>query len=137
MPTADSTNSYVNVVDADEYFDARLNSSAWTSANDDDKARAVIQATRIFDGYLSWIEEIDKADVPSEVQNACCEMALVLLLNDTQVQNDMEGISEIGLSGMTVKASFEKKSIIPNHVFRLISYLVDGGNNHTIEIVRA
>jgi len=137
MPTADSSNSYINVIDADEYFDNRLNSTPWTSANNDDKARSVIQATRIFDGYLTWIEEIDKTAVPVEVKNACCEMALILLQDDTQVKNDLEGISEISLSGMSIRASHERKSIIPSHVFRLISHLVDGGNNFSIEIVRA
>jgi hypothetical protein len=136
-PTADSSNSYVTVEEAASYFDTRLNSSAWTSALADDKARALIQASRIFDGYLNWLEEIDKAAAPIEVKNACCEMALVLLQDDTQVKNDMEGISEINLSGMSVKASHQKKSIIPFHVFRLIAHLVDSGNAGTIEIVRA
>lgn len=55
MPTLDATvggasaNAYTDVAAADVYFDERLNSAAWTAANADDKARALIQATRRVD----------------------------------------------------------------------------------------
>ncbi len=130
MPTASSDNSYATHAYAATYFDERLNAEAWTGVSDDeDQHRALIQATRIFDGYLTWNTDdlgevvISKADPPPEVQVACCEMALVLLQGDTQVKDDMEGLSEVGLSGMSIKASYDKKLIIPTHVFGLISHL--------------
>ena len=42
-----SANSYVTEAAADTYFDDRLNASAWNDIDDDDdKARALIQAAR-------------------------------------------------------------------------------------------
>lgn len=56
MPTVVATvggstsNSYVEVAEADTFFDERVGSTAWTvDASADDKARAVIQATRRID----------------------------------------------------------------------------------------
>jgi len=42
-------NSYVSVSGADTYFNERLYSSAWTAASADDKARALISATKAID----------------------------------------------------------------------------------------
>lgn len=52
MPDLDSTvggaaaNSFVSIDEADTYLDNRLNTSAWTAASDDDKARGLIDASR-------------------------------------------------------------------------------------------
>lgn len=39
-------NSFATTDEGDTYCDARLNSTAWTGASDDDKSRALIEATR-------------------------------------------------------------------------------------------
>lgn len=41
-----TANSFVSEDDAEEYMDARLNASAYTDADSDDQARALIEATR-------------------------------------------------------------------------------------------
>lgn len=46
------TNAYIDTTDADAYFDERLYSTAWSNAADDDKARALIQATKSIDRQL-------------------------------------------------------------------------------------
>lgn len=46
------TNSYISVGDATAYLSARLNTSAWSGASEDDKARALITATRTIDRQL-------------------------------------------------------------------------------------
>ena len=52
MPDLDATvggpaaNSFASIDAADAYLDARLNASSWTDAADDDKVRALIDATR-------------------------------------------------------------------------------------------
>jgi hypothetical protein len=43
------TNSYVNVTDATTYFADRLYSSDWDNASTDDKAKALIMATKAID----------------------------------------------------------------------------------------
>jgi len=60
MPTviatvgASNANSFVTVAEGDTYCDARLNASAWTDAEDDDKAKAVIEATRELSAKM-WV----------------------------------------------------------------------------------
>lgn len=122
MATADSSNSYITVAAADIYFDARLHADAWNDADPDNKERAVIQATRVLDTYLVWYETPDKTDPDPAIMDATCEMALVLLAGDTQVKNDMEGLESVGLKGMNVKAR-GRKSVVPKHVFVIVSHL--------------
>ncbi len=43
------TNSYISLDNTDTYFDDRLHMTAWTGASADDKARALIQATKAID----------------------------------------------------------------------------------------
>ena len=43
------TNTYISAVDAETYFDTRLFADVWTAASADDKARAVIMATKKID----------------------------------------------------------------------------------------
>jgi hypothetical protein len=111
MPTvvatvgASTANSFVTVAEGDTYCDARLNASSWTDAADDDKARAVIEATRwlsarLWQGErasstqaLSWPRfwapnpdfsfganlYFDSTIVPQRVKDATCELALQFL----------------------------------------------------------
>jgi hypothetical protein len=60
-----SANSYASESVADDYFDERLNVAAWTDADADDRARALISATR-------WVDTLDflgtKADTAQALQ---------------------------------------------------------------------
>jgi hypothetical protein len=121
MPTvkadvgAADANSFVTRAAATTYLDARLNSGAWTNASNDDKDRALIEATktislldfiglRVDEGQaLSWPraeavnpdspgEEEFAADVlPQRVVDATCELALEFLKAGT---TDLEGVDE-------------------------------------------
>lgn len=44
-----NANSYASRAEGDAYADTRLNATSWTGASDDDKDRALIQATRTID----------------------------------------------------------------------------------------
>lgn len=101
MPSALTTaNSYGTLAEADAYFDDRLGSDAWTSATDDDKTRALLQATlRIdlcrFEGARtsdaqarSWPRtgtydrdnnELASDEVPAPVKHAQFEVALAVI----------------------------------------------------------
>ena len=81
MPDLDATvggaaaNSFVSIDDADTYLDARLNASAWTvDATDDDKARALIEATR----DLSALEPQLQGFRTDDVQALCFPRRLVI-----------------------------------------------------------
>ena len=101
MPTLDVTvggataNSYIGESAASDYFDERLNTGAWDAASPDDRARALISATRWVDtqGFigdkattaqaLAWprrdVPDIADDVIPVLVQQAVCEVALALL----------------------------------------------------------
>ena len=138
MATADTTNSYSTVAQAEVYFDARLHAGAWTGAEADDKERALIQATRILDSYVTWAEVPDKAAPPQTITDATCELALVLLSGDVQAKDDMEGIQQVSIAGMSITAATTAKRIIPAHIRLLIGeYGVIKGGTGSIELVRS
>lgn len=49
------SNTYISLADANTYAEARVAVSAWTSASDDQRNRALVQAARIIDRYIYWI----------------------------------------------------------------------------------
>ena len=57
MPLIKGENSYVDLADADYYFEDRLDSSAWTEASDIQKERALITATSMLDEF-EWIGQV-------------------------------------------------------------------------------
>ena len=138
MATADSSNSYCTVDLAETYFDARLHAAAWTGADDEDKERALIQATRALDSYVAWIEQPDKAAPPQVVMDATCELALVLLAGDVQVKDDMDGIQQVSIAGMTIVSAGAGKRLIPDHVSLLLrEYGRVKGGGGSLEMVRS
>ncbi len=46
---ASNANTYVTLVEADQYFEDRLNTSDWTGSSDDDKNRSLLTATKDID----------------------------------------------------------------------------------------
>lgn len=107
-----TSNSYVTVAEADAFFDERLNVTAWTGADADDQARALISATRRIDQEqfrgspvkalgdravsggtqaLKWPRynapaddgwHYDQAVIPERVKRATMRLALALLSGD-------------------------------------------------------
>lgn len=82
--------AYIEVIDAEAYFSTRMGSEAWDGADDDNKYKALLHATRLINA-LSFIGDKtedtqgnefprgEDADVPEAIQFACCEIALKLL----------------------------------------------------------
>lgn len=136
MAEVTANNSFCSIEDAGVYFDERLHSSVWFSAEEEDRHRSLIQATKIFNIYLSWNDE-DGDDVTGDADDgdetittideslkyATCEMALVLLQEDTMIKDDMEGIDSISIAGINIRRGTDKKKVIPPHVFAMISHL--------------
>lgn len=108
-------NSYASVVDGDAYHDGHLYASAWTVATEENRAKALVFATRLIDAEykfkgvranstqaLQWpragCRDPDGTDylardvVPSAVVNATCEMARELLIKDRTVAPVGEGL---------------------------------------------
>lgn len=111
-------NSYIDVPDADLYFDNRLYSDAWINATSDDKAKALIMATQRIDrqpwkgikvdssqklafprimyseDYKGWVSE---SEVSQNVKDACCEEALAILEigNSKRIKLQQQGVKSM------------------------------------------
>lgn len=87
---------YADETYADAYLAQRLGVEAWDNAASGDKPKALAEATRLIDlvplvGVKQDDEQVrefprdvdDGEEVPTEIQDACCEVALALLQGRT------------------------------------------------------
>src|SRR5690606_25444001 len=94
-PGASNANSYATLVEADAYFEGRVGGDAWAEYSDDERERALVDATttldaRRFGGYrandtqaLAWPRSgvaydgvaVSDSAIPVFVRNATCEQA--------------------------------------------------------------
>lgn len=124
-----SANSYTTVAEADTFLDSQLYTGTWAAANANDKARALIMATRYLDQLMDWkgaIRTITQAlrfprsglvtadginitydDVPDFMKQATAHMALALLTKDRAAEPGLwgKGFSEAQLGPMKIKVS--------------------------------
>jgi hypothetical protein len=112
-----NANAYAAVADGDAYHDGHLYATAWTAATADDKAKALVMATRVLDASWSYRGKRVKEDqslqwprqecpdpddandgliptdvVPPAIQDATCELARELLIQDRTAAPPGEGI---------------------------------------------
>lgn len=151
----EGANSYASLDDADSYFETRLNSSTYTLATDDIKKTSLIQATRAIDNYLTHrgykihtnqplayprtgVENIElyneyKHVFPeSKLIEAVCELALHMLSDERLVESSLNGIKSLKIAGSIelVAGELTEDSIIPNHIYRILSeYASKKGSN--------
>jgi len=146
-------NAYLTVEDAQDYFDERLNTDAWDDASDADKLKALKMATRAIEA-LNFVGEktVDSQEfqfprggdtaIPSEILEACCELALRLLDGvDLDSEHDLSTTTDTSFS--SVKNTYDR-SIALEHVVagipsiqawnRLVPYLRDAKE---LSVVRA
>lgn len=111
------TNSYINVADADIYFEHAIHADAWDAAPAATKESALVTATRTLDRQ-GWLGEkyqdaptqvldfprsgltdsegdaVDETAVPQEIFDATCEYGLALI-NDAALQDQQNTGSNI------------------------------------------
>lgn len=147
-------NSYLEVADADLYFGDRLNSTAWTGATPEDKAKALIGATKAIETMkfigsrtvstqkLSFPREgvyvdgilIDATVVPQDIKDAVCEYAILMLQEDYTAPDDLAQFGEVAVGSIKIKTNPSKggKAIPP-----MVASLLSNYKDSTIRIVRA
>ena len=137
MPTLTPENSYCTLEQAEAYFATRLHAEAWTSAGDETKTVALIQATRIFNTFLLWKEPV-KEPYPEALQWATCEMALYLLQEDPLAKDSMEGLSRIKLGELELEKDTSRRRVIPAYIFAMLAGLADWAvSGCSIPIIRS
>jgi hypothetical protein len=146
MALIKNTNSYVDLDDADSFFEGRLHADAWNSADEIQRTKALITAARLLDN-LSWIGVLRddsqtlafprigvyfdpllgtslelSADIPKRVKDAQMELAQHLLMTD--VVNSSSGVSELKVDVIELKG-LRADERFPSSVKRYITPLLD------------
>ena len=138
-------NAYANVADGDAYHAGHLYASAWTAASADQKAVALVMASRLLDAEyqfggtrsvagqaLQWPREdcpdpdaddmVAETIVPKAVVEAACELARELIIVDRTAAPAGEGLKYYNNAG--VQTGYDKtdtRPIIPAVVQALLA----------------
>ena len=133
-----NSNSYVTLIEANEYMETRLHSQVWNDANEDDKNRALVMATRRL-GYEKYYGDretttqklvfarvnLDYLDgilldgiIPEQLKEAQMELALHLLETD---------MSKIG----TDTSSLKKESVSVGSITTNKEFVIDDNSRVT------
>jgi len=135
---------YLSVTEAQAYFDDRLNSEAWELATDVDKLKALKTATSkinnlrfagkpAVDGQGNEFPRYGQTIVPISIQEATCELALVLL-NEVDVNQEIENLAATSETFTSVKTTYTRDFVL-SHIrngipsseawAKLLPYLLD------------
>lgn len=138
-------NAYANVADGDAYHAGHLYASAWTGASADQKAVALVMASRLIDAEyqfggtrsvatqsLQWPREdcpdpdaddmVAETMVPKAVVEAACELARELIIADRTAAPAGEGLKYYNNAGVqTGYDKTDKRPIIPAVVQALLA----------------
>ena len=138
-------NAYANAADGDAYHAGHLYASAWTAASADNKAVALVMASRLIDAEyqfggtrsvatqsLQWPREdcpdpdagdmVAETMVPKAVVEAACELARELIITDRTAAPAGEGLKYYNNAG--VQTGYDKtdtRPIIPAVVQALLA----------------
>lgn len=149
------TNTYVTLATADAHFAARLHADTWDAASDDDKTKALIMSALLLDRHIVWlgakadtdqamewprigIDWVADTVVPSAVQVAQMELALLLLSQDTTALPDTAGLKTIQADTLKIEVNAaDRIKPIPDAIFALVRvYGSRAGGLSTIRLVR-
>ena len=128
-PGDGSANSYCSRAVADTYHLDRLHAATWTDAGDETKDAALLMATRVIDQQFAWegvrsatsqkLEwprdgllndegdlALDRATIPTRLQDATAEFARLLIETDTTVASGVAGGAITSLKAGSVKIDY-------------------------------
>ena len=153
-----NTNSYVEIADADTYFETRIDSAEWTSATDEIKEQALVTASQLVDNHawigsavsssqaLAWPRKnaiynddrlglqvtIAENEVPSRVKTAVYEQALHLVNNEDLLAGTTQTFESISVGSISLTDSISdvtRTSISPSVVMKPIRPLIRRGTS--------
>ncbi len=117
--------NYIELDDAEDYFALRLHTDAWDDAEEEDRTIALTMATKIIDQFNYKGEKTSEVQenefprggdtvVPTEIQEACCEIALKLL-DEIDPDIEIDNLNKVSSAFASVKSNYDK-SFIPEHL---------------------
>lgn len=154
MALVKNQNSYATVAEADAYFADRLDVDAWNTANETQKAQALVTATTILDS-MSWsgsavsvtqplafpregsyfdprigsIVELSAQPAQKRLLTGLYEMAYHLLNNDG-LTDSTGSVVDLDLEGLSLK-SISNPETVPGIVRRLIRPILLNASSRT------
>jgi len=152
-----NTNSYVEIADADTYFESRIDSANWFNASDEIKEQALVTATQLVDDHawigsavsssqaLAWPRKnaiynddrlgiqvsIAEDVVPNRVFVAVYEQALHLTNNEDLLAGTTQTFESISVGTISLTDSnsdVTRTSIKPSVVMKPIKPLIRRGS---------
>jgi hypothetical protein len=141
------------MVEAEAYFDTRIDAGAWINAQDDDQESALVTATLlldenqfigvavsstqslawprkgayIFDPRLGQEVNFSVTEIPKRMKQAVLEMAYHLLSNENLLDNKTQNFEEISIGTITLKDSNNdttRTPVVPNLVRKYLKPLL-------------
>ena len=159
-----AANSYIDIADADDYFEVHTAPTTWDDAAEDDKCRALQTATRMLDASFEWVGEVASStqallwpredaygpngflhlsdEIPERIRQATAELAQQLLAGNRMADSDTEtqGIKRLRV-GTGLEIEFKSSVIakpIPDFVVTLLGIYgrPKGKNSGSISVLR-
>lgn len=120
------TTAYLTPVEAQVYFDGRLGTECWDDAQDTERTKALLQATRAIDrlnfrGEKTDSDQVlqfprkDDTVVPDDIQCACAEESLSLL-EGKDPEMERESLAVISQEFGKAKIKFDRDSGRPINI---------------------
>ena len=126
-----NTNSYVEIADADTYFETRIDSAVWSDSTDDIKEQALVTASQIVDDNawigsavsssqsLAWPRKnatyndsrmgitisFGSTEIPAMVKTAVYEQALHLVNNEDLLTGGTQTFESISVGSISLSDS--------------------------------
>jgi hypothetical protein len=152
-----NTNSYVEIADADTYFETRIDSANWFDATDEIKEQALVTATYMVDDNswigsavsssqaLAWPRKnafyydnrmgttltVADSEIPNKVKVAVYEQALHLVNNEDVLMGQSQTFESISIGSISLSDSNGDVTKIPRRpveVLRSIKPLIIRGS---------
>ena len=110
--------AYITEIDAQTYFDGRLNTLPWDNATSGDRDKALSMATQLIDRLNFLGEKTDEdqdlqfprdadTDIPDDIQYACCECALALL-DGVDPEMEFENLGMISQGYSNIRSTYDR-----------------------------
>lgn len=151
-----NTNSYVEIADADTYFETRIDSANWANSSDEIKEQALVTATQLVDDNawlgsavsssqaLAWPRKnvmyydyklgheitVSESEVPERVKIAVYEQALHLIDNEDLLTGGTQTFESISVGSISLSDSnndVTRKSFKPTLSTKHIKPLIRKG----------
>jgi hypothetical protein len=140
-----SSNSYVSIATIDAWTLTNPHDDTWSALTDPQKNGYAVMSCRVLNEQIDWDgwqtddeqsldlprsgmvdkngNSIDDDEIPSEVQNAQCELARLLVESDRTADPDTAGFKEIGVG--SIKLIIDKADRVPvlaNAVWNMVQW---------------